>query len=164
MFLTYQMTFGPSLNFDLIFFEDELPDLVSIGSSVGTFINMLFGCYIWVNVLQYNFCRFKLRAVQRLSCILGTRFFPTVSFYCPLTLSNLFPIEIRAIELATYLAIKLNFPSISHPSIINHVLSSCSLRRYHVDTPVKSYFSSYLHSSLVSSLRPNLMGYYTVIV
>ena len=124
-------------------------------------------CYL---VATYGSTFFSTIAVDpsceqfNVSCILGTRCFPTVSFYCPLTLSNLFPIEIRAIELATYLAIKLNFPSISHSSIINHVLSSCSLRRYHVDTPVKSYFSSYLHSFLVSSLRPNLMGYYTVIV
>ena len=105
---------------------------------------LLYGCSIWANALQYGWCRTMLRSVQRLSCALATRCFPTVSFYSAISLSNLLPIDLRALEIAASFAMKLTLPHTrQHASIIKHLLNTCSLLRPHIDIPIPSYLSRF---------------------
>ena len=105
---------------------------------------------LYFYITDFNWGRSKLWAVQRLSCILATRCFPTISLYSVLTLCNVIPIEIGALGIATYLAIKLNLPSnMSHASF----LIICLMPR--IDIPVQSYFScpAWLSPNFSVSLR-----------
>ena len=104
---------------------------------------LLYAAPIWIEATKKNWCKSKLRSIQRLTLMTTIRSFRTISTKSALILSNTIPLEMRAQNLSTQYFIRRSNSQtaifhIKDNKVLSEILQSCSIVPSQLDIPRKS--------------------------